>query len=169
MTTLVPFLWVSRKQRESKPSSGLVVFQSRQNNANRTRSQAVATLPRDAAPRGGLPLASFGVKKTSTKWTTRLGERSKNEASVSTIVLELRPQGKTRLSNRCRRTRNQITARRSGAEANGEESGGVIQRSQVTFEATITTRITVSIEKKTRAPGSTAFGIQSQRRRLPRK
>ena len=32
---------------------------------------------------------------------------------------------------------------------NGEESGGVMQRSQVTFEATLTTRTTVSIEKKT--------------------
>ena len=52
-------------------------------------------------------------------------------------------------SNRSRRTRNQLTAGRSGAEVYREESGGVVQRSQVTFEATLATRTTVSIEKKT--------------------
>ena len=66
-------------------------------------------------------------------------------------------------------TRNQITAGRSGAEVNGEDSGGVIQRSQATFEATLTTRTTASIEKKRkRAPGSTALGIEAQRRRPPK-
>ena len=54
---------------------------------------------------------------------------------------------------------------------NGAESGVVIQRNQVIFEATLTTRTTVSIENKKNpcAPGSTALGIGGRRRRRPRR
>ena len=43
----------------------------------------------------------------------------------------------------------QERARRSGEAINGAESGQVIQQSQATFEATLTTRTTVSIDKWT--------------------
>ena len=70
---------------------------------------------------------------------------------MSAIVLELRPHGKTHPQYRCHRTRNKITARRSGAKQKiyVAERGGVIKRSQETFEATLTNCTTVFIENRT--------------------
>ena len=76
----------------------------------------------------------------------RLGERSNKGQVFAPLSSNGGDKAKHTNSNRCRRTRRQKTARRRGAEINRAQGRGVIQRSQVTCEATLTTRATASIE-----------------------